>query len=184
MSGGKMNVKYLTSDGTVAPRCLGRTRRRGGTIINAITAVIFFGLLALGILWIIKTFGEAGQQYTTAMINTQDKATSLTCQMNLRSIGQNLQMYTISNESFPASQQELINISGGSRVFRCPDPNGGEYIYIPGQRADASPGNVLVYESKPVHNGRCNVLFVGGRIAALTPDELNQALEATLARRR
>ncbi len=183
MSGCNVNVKHLTSDGT-ASRCSRRTYRQGGTIINVITAVVFFGLLALGILWIIKTTGEAGQQYTTAMINTQDKAAGLSCQMNLRSIGQNLQMYAISHEGFPASQQELMSFSGNSRLFRCPDPNGGEYIYIPGQRADASPGNVLVYESEPVHNGRCNVLFLGGQTAALTPDELNQALEATLARRR
>ncbi len=184
MSGCKMNVKHPTSDGTAALRCSRRTRRQGGTIINVITAVIFFGLLALGILWIIKTFGEAGQQYATTMIKTQDKAAGLSCQMNLRSIGQNLQMYAISHEGFPASQQELMSFSGNSRAFRCPDPNGGEYIYIPGQRGDMSSGNVLVYEPEPVHNGRCNVLFLSGQTASLTPDELDQALEATFARLR
>ncbi len=184
MSGCNVNVRHLIPVRTATTRSPGRNRRQGGTIIDVITAVVFLGLLALGILWIIKTFGEAGQQYTTTMINTQDKAASLSCQMNLRTIGQNLQMYAISHEGFPASQQELMSFSGNSRVFRCPDPNGGEYIYIPGQRADASPGNVLVYESEPVHNGRCNVLFLGGQTAALTPDELNRALEATLGGRR
>ena len=134
---------------------------RGGTIINIITAVVFFGLIALGIMWIMKTAGEAGQQYTTAMVQTQDKAAAVSCQMNLRTIGQNLQMYAISNEGFPANQQELMNFCGNTRLFRCPDPNGAEYIYIPGQRGDMPDTNVLVYEPKPVHNGRCNVLFLG-----------------------
>lgn len=157
---------------------------RGGTIINIITAVIFFGLIALGIMWIMKTTGEAGQQYTTAMVRTQDKATAVSCQMNLRSIGQNLQMYAISNEGFPASQQELVDFCGDTRLFRCPDPNGADYIYIPGQRGDMPGTNVLVYEPKPAHNGKCNVLLLNGQTATLTPEELMQALEMMRTQRR
>ncbi len=161
-----------------------RTAAGGGTIINIITAVVFFGLMALGIMWIMKTFGEAGQQYTTAMVQTQDKASAVSCQMNLRAIGQNLQMYAIGKEGFPANQQELMSFSGNTRLFRCPDPNGADYIYIPGQRSDMPATNVLVYEPRPVHNGKCNVLFLGGQIAALTPGELREALEMTRTQRR
>jgi hypothetical protein len=158
---------------------------QGGTIVNVITALIFFGLIAYGIYWIMKTTGEAGKQYATAMVNTHDKATTLTCQMNLRSIGQTLQTYAISNEAFPASQQELVSFAGyGSKLFHCPDPNGGEYIYIAGHRTDASAPTILVYESKPVHNGKCNVLLSDGQIVSLTPEELQQAIEATQTRRR
>lgn len=152
---------------------------RGGTIINVITAVVFFGLIALGIMWIMKTAGEAGQQYTTAMVQTQDKATTLSCQMNLRTIGQNLQMYAISNEGFPANQQELMSFCGNTRLFRCPDPNGADYIYISGQRSDMPDTNVLVFEPDPVHNGKCNVLRLNGQTVALTPGELVQAIETT-----
>ena len=155
--------------------------QRGGTIINIITAVIFFGLIAAGVLWIIRTAGQAGRQYTTAVIDTQDRATSLTCQMNLRAIGQNLQMYTVSNDRFPADLQELINWTGDSRLLRCPDPNGGPYIYVPGSRPDDSNVGILVYEPTPVHDGKHNVLLTNGQIAALTPEELKAAIEATLA---
>ena len=80
--------------------------------------------------------------------------------MNLRSIAQTLQTYAVSNEAFPASQQELVDFAGyGSKLFHCPDPNGGEYIYIAGHRSDDSAPTVVVYESKPVHNGKCNVLL-------------------------
>jgi len=160
-------------------------RRHGGTIVNVITGIIFFGLIALGVRWVIKTTGEAGKQYATAMVNTHDKATTLTCQMNLRSIGQTLQTYAISNESFPADQQELVNFAGyGSKLFHCPDPNGGEYVYLPGHRTDESAPTIMVYESKPVHQGRCNVLLSNGQITSLSPEELQQAVQATQARRR
>ncbi|MBM4027503.1 MAG: hypothetical protein FJ280_19165 [Planctomycetes bacterium] len=72
----------------------------------------------------------------------------------------------------------------GSKLFRCPDPNGSEYVYVPGSRGDAAAPGVLVYESKPVHSGKCNVLLSDGQIVALTPEELQQTLDATQARRR
>lgn len=154
-------------------------RVRGGTVINLITAIVFFGLIAAGIWWIMKTAGEAGQQYSEAMIKTTDRATALACQANFRTIGQNLQMYAISNEGFPETQEELVRFSGNTRLFHCPDPNGGPYVYVPGLRADMPAGKVLLYETRPVHEGKCNVLFLGGQIAALTPEQLRLALEAT-----
>ena len=161
-----------------------RNLPRGGTIINILTALIFFGLLAAGIAWIMKTTGEAGKQYGEAMIDTQHKSMTLACQMNFRSIAQCLQTYAIGNESFPDSQEELVSYCGGSRVCRCPDPCGVDYVCLPGGEGDVPPTTVLVYEPKPVHDGRCNVLFVGGQIASLTPEELKPFLDATLARRR
>src|SRR4030042_363272 len=92
-----------------------RARANGGAIINTITALVLFGLIVLGVWWVIKTTGEAGQQYTDAMINTSHKASALKCQINMRTIWQSLQMYAISNGSFPASQQELMNWCGSTR---------------------------------------------------------------------
>jgi len=158
---------------------------RGGTIINIITALIFFGLLGAGVLWVVKTGGDAGKQYATAMIDTKHNTTTLSCQMNFRSISQCLQAYAIGGEGFPADQQEFVSACGGrSKLLRCPDPCGVEYIYIPGARPDMPETTVLVYEAKPVHEGRCNVLFLGGQIEALTPDALQPFLDATQSRRR
>jgi hypothetical protein len=159
-------------------------RIRGETIINILIIVMFLGLLALGVGWIIKTMGEAGQQYATGLINTKIRASDVTCQTNLRAIGQNLQAYAVSNESFPESQQELVNLCGNSRLFHCPDPNGGEYIYIPGMRGDMPDTSVVVYEAQPVHQGRCHALLLSGQIVSLAPEELQAALAATHARRR
>jgi hypothetical protein len=158
-----------------------RADSNGGTIINIIVAVIFFGLLALGILWIIRSFGELGGQYTEAMVETKYKAVTVKCQTNLRTIGQNIQMYAISNERFPPSLKALVEWSGNTQLFRCPAPDGEEYVYISGQNGSMSPANVLLYEPKPIHDGRCSVLRLGGQIELLTPEELQQAVGRTLA---
>jgi prepilin-type processing-associated H-X9-DG protein len=152
-----------------------------GRIIDVLAIAIVLGLVGMFIWWVIKTTGQAGQQYTEAMVNTSHKATTLTCQTNMQTIFKNLNIYAISNERFPESQQELVEFGGYARLFQCPDPNGSQYVYIPGQSGDMSPSNVLLYESKPVHDGKCNVLFLGGQIEMLTPEQLKQALEATAA---
>jgi hypothetical protein len=141
---------------------------RGGTIINVITALIFFGLIGFGVYWVIKTTGQAGEQYMTGMVNTQKKATTVSCQMNLRSIGQTLQTYAISNEAYPDSQQALVDFAGyGSKLFHCPDPNGGEYIYVPAT-ALTPPLPASWFESARSQR-QCNVLLSDGQIACLHP---------------
>lgn len=158
-----------------------RVSYHGGTIINIVTAIIFFGLIALGILWVIKNVGEAGQQYTEGMINTQHKAIDVKCQLNMRTIAQNIQIYALSNDSFPPSLEALIEFSGSTQLFQCPDPEGGKYIYIPGQNNNMPPMNILLYEPKPVHNGRCCVLRLNRQIELLSPEEVQQAVAQTLA---
>jgi len=156
-------------------------RRAGGTIINIVFAVIFLGLLAFGVLWLIKSFADVGEQYGNAMVETRYNAMTVKCQTNLRAIGQNIQIYAVSNEGFPPSQQELMEYSGSTQLFRCPAPDGEKYVYIPGQSGGLSPLNILVYEPKPVHDGRCSVLRLGGQLELLTPEELQQAVAQTLA---
>lgn len=153
----------------------------GGTIINIVAAMIFLGLLGLGIWWIIKSVGKAGQQYTDTMIEATYTATTVKCQTNLRAIGQNIQMYNITNGRFPPSLEELVEWSGSTQLFRCPAPDGERYVYIPGQNGGMSPTNVLLYEPKAVHDGRCNVLRLGGQIELLRPEEVQQAVARTLA---
>lgn len=159
---------------------IGRANPSGGVIINIITAVIFFGLIGLGVWWVLKTMGETSEQYTQAMINTQNKAETVNCQMNMSSIWKNLQMYAIENERFPQSSEEFIQWCGNPRLFQCPAHDGEKFIYIPGQSSDMPPQNILVYEPKAVHNGLCNVLRINGQIESLTPEELKSAINQTM----
>ena len=155
-------------------------RRHGGTIVNVIFALIFFGLLGYGIMWLIKGFGEAGQQYGETMVQAKHDATSVKCQMNLRAIGQSLQMYAISNATFPESLEELIAFAGNTQIFKCPSPEGEQYKYIPGQSATSPDENIVLFEPKAVHNGRACVLRLGGQIELLSPEELEKAIAQTL----
>ncbi len=173
-----MLSKFVGQNGYTATH-----RTRGGTVVNHITAIVFFGLIALGVLWVMKQAGQATQQYGQAMIDTSYKASVIKCQMNMRSIYQSLQLYVMENDAFPSSQEELVNYCGDSRLFHCDEPNAPMYVYIPGQGGNMPPTNVLLYEPKPVHGGQCNVLFANGQIALLTPEELKQAIETTKARR-
>ena len=158
-----------------------RAGSHGGTIINIVTAIIFFGLIALAVLWVIKNIGQAGQQYTDTMVKTKYTAITVKCQMNMRTIGQNIQMYAISNGSFPPSLEALIEWSGSTQLFQCPDPEGGKYVYIPGQNSSMPPTNILLYEPRPVHDGRCSVLRLGGQIELLSPEQVQTAVAQTLA---
>lgn len=156
-------------------------KRRGGTIANIITAVIFFGLIAAGIFWVIKTAGDMGGQYAQTMVSTQNQAKLLKCQQNLYAINQGVRLYGLSNDKLPDTFDDLVNEVGDSRVFQCPEPNSPKYVYIPGQTLDSPSDNILLYEPKPVHDGRGNVLRVSGAIDLLTPEELQAALQQTKA---
>jgi hypothetical protein len=158
-----------------------RPIQRGGAVINVIFAVIFFGLLGLGIWWVVKQWGQASEQYTGAMIDAKNDALSVKCQMNMRTIGQNIQMFAISNDGFPKSLEELRRWTGNSELYRCPAPDGAEYVYIPGQTGDMSASNILVFEPNAVHDGRAGVLLLGGTVGFLTPEQLDQALAQTEA---
>jgi Zn-dependent protease len=181
----------------VSAACLGGAPRRvekaetswcrnshGGTIVNIVTALIVLGLLGLGIWWVIKSLGQAGQQYSEALVDAKYSAITIKCQTNLRVIWQNLQMYATDNEGFPPSLDALEEWSGSSQLFQCPVPDGQKYVYIPGQNEDMSPENILVFEPKPAHNGKCSVLRLGGQIELLTPEELKKSVDATLDRLR
>lgn len=153
----------------------------GGTIVNLLFALIFLGLIAYGVWWVIKSYGQAGEQYTQTMIDAKYSAETVKCQTNLRAIAQNIQIYGLSNEGFPPSLDDLVQWSGSTQMFKCPAPGGGKYVYISGQNGSMPAENVLVYEAEPVHNGRCSVLRLGGQIELLSPEELGQALDRTRA---
>lgn len=168
----------------VSEKSIGRANRPGGTVINVITAVILFGLLFLAARWVIKGWGQATQDYTGAMIEAKHDAFSVKCQMNMRTIGQNIQIYSISNDGFPESMQELQQFSGGSGLFHCPARNGADYVYIPGQTGEMAGSNILVFEPNAVHNEQCSVLLLNRTVGFLTLDQLDAALKQTQAEMR
>jgi hypothetical protein len=155
-----------------------------GKLIGIVISLIVLGLLGFGIVWIVKSMGEAGSQYTGAMVNTKRRAVALQCQINLNTIRQNLRMYAIEKESFPPSLKTLVDWGFDSKLLHCTAPDGGQYVYIHGQNENMPGQNVLVYEQKAAHQGRCHLLRVNGQIDLLTPEQVQAEVNKTYIRLR
>ncbi len=148
-------------------------------LVNLFVIALFIGLFGFGIWWVIKSLGQAGEQYTGAVVQTKLNAESVECQNTLRVIGQNIQMYSLTNEGFPDSLDTLADWAGDSRMLHCPAGDKQPYVYIPGQRPDMRGENILVYEKQPIHDGKCGVLLLSGRVTLLTPQQLQIAVTQT-----
>ena len=159
------------------------TARRGsvevGKLVGLVISLLVLGLCGDARWWVTKSVGDAGSQYSGAMVDTKRKAVALQCQMNMRAIWQNMRMYSIEKESFPPSLKTLVDWGADSQLLRCTDPDGGQYLYIPGQNENMPGQNVLIYELKAVHEGRCNLLRVNGQIDLLTPEQVQAAVTKT-----
>lgn len=151
---------------------------RSGRAIDIIFIVLVLGALAYGLMWIMKTAGKAGQEYGQAMVNAQDSALQLKCATNMRSIWQGLQLAATSEGHYPESKADLIYWAGDSRLFRCPDPNGGEYIYLPPKRMDSDVPTLLVFEPNAVHDpNKCMTLLSTGEIGLMPLDRIRAILQ-------
>jgi len=152
----------------------------GGTIINIIVAVVILGLLAFGILWLIKSFRRR-----RAAVRQCDGGNPIQCddrQVSDESAShrQNIQIYASAMKGFPPSQQELMEYSGSTQLFRCPAPDGEKYVYIPRQSGGMSPLNVLVYEPKPSMPGAARPC-AGRQLELSTPRSFNTSRRANIA---
>jgi hypothetical protein len=153
-----------------------RKTYQGSSTTDIVFITLVLVLLGCGIWWIIKIVGQSGQQYSKALINTSDSALTMKCQMNLRTIWQNLQIYSISEGQYPESEQAFREVCGDLRLMYCPDPNGGNYVYVPPERVDGTALRVLVYEPNAVHDEQCNALLSNGQIGQIPPAELKAML--------
>jgi len=153
--------------------------RAGRSIIPVVIGLVILVAIGYGVYWVIKSVGQATEEYTEVMIDTRDKARRVACQANLHTIWQDLQIYAIDEEGFPPSLEALVRWGANPDLLRCPDPNGPEYVYIAGQDQKMDGRNILVYEREAVHEGGHNVLRLTGQIELLSPQELQMALAET-----
>jgi hypothetical protein len=162
-----------------------RSAQRGsvdiGRLIGIVISLLILGLLGYAAWWVTKSMGEAGSQYGEALVDAKRKALAIQCQTNMRAIWQNLRMYEIEKEGFPPSLETLVDWGADAQLFRCPDSDGDQYVYIPGRLQDTTGRNVLLYESKAVHEGLCNLLRANGQIELLTPEQVEAAVAETQA---
>ena len=151
-----------------------RSKFRKGRAIDAIFIVLVLLGLGYGIYWIIKAGGQATQDYGTGMVNTQNKSMTLSCQMNMRSVWQILQVVAASDGKYPESMADLKRQAGDSRILHCPDPNGSDYVYLPPKRMDSDTSTIILFEPSPTHNGQCNILLSTGELTQMPLEDLKR----------
>ena len=162
-----------------------KTARKGfldvGKFVGIVILIIIVGLLCFGISWVVNNLGETGVQYGKTLTDSRDKSTALQCQVNLRTIWQDLRIYSIREGDFPTSLEELAQWKGSYQLLYCPASKGQPYVYIPGQNESMSSENVLVCDPNALHDGRCIVLRLNGQIELLTTQEIQVAITETQA---
>ncbi len=128
-----------------------------------------------------KEEGSPQQGYIETVLSAKDRAEMVACQTQLRNLGVTLtSMAAGSGGKFPASLDALVaDGTVSAKQAHCPSRKGKRYVYVAGQTTNAPGDNLLLYEDAPVHGGKCNVLYVNGRVEALTPEQLQAALERT-----
>jgi hypothetical protein len=157
------------------------SKRSGGTITNILTVGIIIVLIGIGVMSLMKQAGETTQEYAQGMVNTTNKASSIACTSNMGQIFQIMQMFSMTEDKLPESYDDLVSEVGMTQIFHCSEPNAPNYTYIPGQTLSSPADNILLYESVPVHSGKCNVLRISGKVEMLSPEELQAAIEQTKA---
>ncbi len=100
---------------------------------------------------------------------------------NLRLVLDALGRYREAFGEYPLYLKDLVDngLLPSAALYTPEERQKQAYRYIGGQNADMPSDNVLVYEERPVHRDKCNVLRLDGRIEQLTPEELAKAVEAT-----
>jgi len=156
-------------------------KRSGGSLTDLIVVIIILVLIGAGVMWVIKRTGEAGQEYAEGMVSAHNQASSIVCKSNMGQIYQVIQMYSMTEDAFPETFNDLVNEVGTSRVFECSEPNCPSFEYIPGQSFNSPENNILLYEPAASHDGKCTVLRVGGTVEMLAPEELEAAIRQTKA---
>ncbi len=155
-------------------RSLRSVVRCHGAARDTIFIVLVLGLIGWGIFYVIRLWGTATEQYTTTAINALNQTEALACQGNLRTLYQALMICVTSGEPMPQTKDELLSWCGSNKTFKCPDPNGGQYLYFPPETLDSPEPLILVYEPNAVHDGHFHVLLTDGSIQAVPEEYLDR----------
>lgn len=151
----------------------GRGMAIGGIIAGVLS--LLAGILAIGVL--LPALGQA-----------RNAARDMMAQVQLRSIGQALQIYANENKGwYPESTSDwsarLSQHGVSSEFLRSPKaPEGAtdSFIYIAGLQSTGSPQRILAYENPKYvrENGKVSVLYLDGRVEQMNAADLTRLLES------
>jgi hypothetical protein len=140
--------------------------------------VVLFGGLMVGAYFVVKSMAHTGEQYGRALQSAQKRGAGVSCAVQLATIHKSLQIAAAANDGkFPRALTELYS----ARELHCPANEDVPYLYVPGQDQTMPGDNVLVYEPRATHDGRCAVLHLNGKVEMLPMQELTAELDKTRA---
>jgi hypothetical protein len=143
-----------------------------------LVGLALFGGLMVGAYFVIKSMAHTGEQYGRALQDARKRGSSVSCRVQMATIHQSLQVAAAAADGkYPRALTELYSAS----ELHCPaDPN-VPYVYVPGQDQTMPGDNVLVYEPRATHDGRCSVLRLNGKVDMLSTQQLAAELDKTRA---
>ena len=110
-------------------------------------------------------------------------AESVSSMHNIGLIRDALEKYRSAYGEYPPYLKDLVdNAMLPAGALYAPDRENQAYKYIRGQNPKMRGDNILVYEERPIHRDKCNVLRLGGQIETLTSEQLKKAVELTRLR--
>jgi hypothetical protein len=143
-----------------------------------VVLVALFGGLMVGAYFVVKGMAHTGEQYGRALQSAQKRGTGVSCAVQLAVIHKSLQIAAESADGkFPRALTELYS----ARELHCPANEEVPYVYVPGQDQSMPGDNVLVYEPRATHDGRCSVLRLNGKVEMLPTQDLAAELDKTRA---
>jgi len=147
---------------------------RGLAIIGVVISLLFIVLLCLLTLLMFNSAIELTHM-------TTDKAKEVRCRANLALIGTACQLYALDNNKyFPDNDISQLYKkyvpNAGSLVAPC---SGRPFEYVADLKVDFRDDLLLAYEDEAGHDGKRNVLLLGGDVKTMDEEEFQQALDKT-----
>ena len=174
--------------GQACPRCrqhrksYARESRDVGRFVKIGLLLAGIAAVVVAIAWGIHAYKPkpGSKTYLDGVFGAKHMAESTVSMNNLRLIRDALERYREGFGEYPPYLKDLLdNGLIPSPALYTPDRQKQAYKYIRGQDPEMPGDNILVYEEKPIHRDKCNVLRLDGRLGRLTPEELEKAVEAT-----
>ncbi|MDY6913739.1 MAG: hypothetical protein SVT52_04700 [Planctomycetota bacterium] len=146
-------------------------------MIRSSHLMIIAPLLAVAIIAVLY-FSGGPKSYVKTVVKSKDTAAVAVESINLAGIYRALRQYAAVNDGkFPASTDELIRETGLPRKLFSPDGPG--LSYIPAQNEKMPGSNVLLHETEPGPDDKCQLLRLDGRIELLSPQEVRAEVDRT-----
>jgi hypothetical protein len=125
--------------------------------------------------------GDGTGGYISTVVKSKNLGALTASRQQLRNLYSALRTHAEMNDGrFPADLEAAAKAGLiGRKALTSPAPGHSPYQYIPGQTTDMDGRNVILYEAKPYHEGRCCLTRLDGTVEDLPAEEVKAAVAKT-----